>query len=144
MLIYDKVKRFDSITGKPTEKWTFKEIRCDYTGTVLENYYCAYNLDYGDQDQCFGAGDEEFKLGRDLKIDMFQFLSQTYYFSLDGAECAEFQMMEEAIKNCKNPKSEWYRCNTFDSICRRSRIKTARKLVEDNIIAPDQLELDHN
>lgn len=149
MIIYDKVKRFDSVTGKPIEKWTFKEIRCDYTGKVLDydNYYCAYNLDYGDQDSCFGASDEEFKLGKDFKIHMFPFLSQAYHFLTVGGtdnkeDCAEWQMMEEALKNCKKSNNEWFRCRTFDAICRAARCRTVRKLIEDKVITPEQLE-DH-
>ena len=147
MIIYDKVKRFDSITGKPIEKWVFKEIRCDFTGVVLDydNYYCTYDLNYGDMDPCFGSSGEEYKLGKDFHIDVFQFLSQTYHFLSvggvdDKASCAEWQMMEEALKNCTKKKSEWYRCYTFDSMCRHSRIRTASKLIEENTIIPNQLE----
>jgi hypothetical protein len=51
-------------------------------------------------------------------------------------------MMEEAIKNCRKVKSEWYRCYTFDAICRQARCRTARKLIENKEITPEQLE-DH-
>jgi len=149
MIIYEKVKRFDPITGKPTEKWGFKEIRCDYTGVVLdyENYYCTYNLDYGDQDPCLGSSGEEYQLRQDFNIDVFQFLSQTYHFlAVGGADdkesFAEWQMMEEALKHCKSRKNEWYRCFTFDAICRHARCRTARKLIQSKEITPEQLEGD--
>jgi hypothetical protein len=132
MNIYEKVKRFDPVTGKPIEKLAFKEIRCDYTGEVLEHdsYYWTYDLNYGDMDPCFGSSGDEYKLGKDFNIDMFPFLSQTYHFlSVAGTdqkeETAEWQMMEEALKNCRKEKSEWHRCYTFDAMCRTARVRTA-------------------
>jgi hypothetical protein len=148
MIIYDKVKRFNSITGKPTEEWAFKEIRCDFTGVVLgyENHYCAYDLNYQSQDPCFGSSGGAYQFGKDFNSDMFPFLSQTYHFSVGGSDTkedfAEWQMLEGAMKNCTNKKSEWYHCYTFDAICRQSRIKTAQKLIENNEIISEQLE-DH-
>ena len=148
MNIYEKVKRFDPITGQPTERYDFKEVRCDYTGEVIDydSYYCTYNLNYDGQDPCFGSGGEEYRLGKEAKIDVFQFMSQTYHFlSVGGSDAkediAEWQMMEEAMKNCRNSKSEWHRCFTFDSICRHARCRTAFKLIKDGIIKPEQLEL---
>lgn len=150
MIIYEKVKRFNSTTGEPFEKWGWKEVRCDYTGVVLEpeSYYCAYDLNYHEMDPCFGSGNGEHQLNLDFRIEVHSFLYQTYNFlSVGGTnnkeECAEWQMMEEALKNCTNPKSEWYRCYTFDAICRVTRVRTARKLIEDKVITPEQLEGDN-
>lgn len=150
MIIYDKVQRFDSVTGKPVEQWAFKEIRCDYTGKVLDynNFgpesFCTYNLNYGDHDPCFGAGGDEYKLGKDFGIEVFPFMSQEYHFYSSGGDAkedyAEWQMMEEALKNCKKEKGEWHRCYTFDAICRVARVRTARKLIEDKVITPEQLK----
>lgn len=153
MIIYDKVKRFDSVTGKPIERWIEKEIRCDYTGKVLgyndfgPESFCTYNLNYGDHDPCFGVPGEEYQLGKDFHIEVFPFLSQAYHFLTVGGtdnkeDCAEWQMMEEALKNCKKSNNEWFRCHTFDAICRAARCRTARKLIEDKVITPEQLE-DH-
>lgn len=154
MIIYDKVQRFDSVTGKPIERWVQKEVRCDYTGRVLDyndfgpESFCTYSLNYGDHDPCFGAGGEEYQLGKDFKIEVFPFMSQEYHF-YNGGGCsdakedyAEWQMMEEAIKNCHKEKTEWYRCYTFDSMCRTARVRTARKLIEEKVITPEQLEGD--
>jgi len=161
MIIYEKVKRFDPITGKPTEKWAQKELRCDYTGVVLDydnngpTSYCSYYLDYEDHDPCFGSSGAEYEFGKEFDIDMFHFLSKTYHFFQPGLhvpwEFAEFMMMKEAIENCENKKSAWYRCFTFDSICRQARINTARKLMDGrlpaktgkdglSIIKPEHLE----
>jgi hypothetical protein len=148
MIIYDKIKRYNPVTGEPTEKWVEKEIRCDFTGEVLDydNYYCAYNLDYGNQDPCLGSSGEEYELGKALDIYMFPFLVQTYHFISDGSDSkdgiAEWRMMEEALKNCKKKDSEWYRCYTFDSICRHARVRTAYRLIRENIITPEQLKSD--
>lgn len=146
MIIYEKVKRFNPVTGEPVEKWAAKEIRCDYTGEVLDydSYYCTYDLNYGDQDPCLGSDGPEYDLGKEFKIEMYSFLAQTYHFlSVGGTDSkedtAEWAMMEEALKNCTNPESEWYRCYTFDSICRHSRTRTARRLIEEKVITPEQL-----
>jgi len=150
MIIYDKVQRFHPVTGKPVEKWIQKEIRCDYTGLVLDyndngpESYCTYNLNYGDNDPCFGASGEEYKLGQDFKIEVFPFMSQEYHFYSNGGsdlkeDYAECLMMEEAMKNCNDPKSEWHRCYTFDAVCRQARVRTARKLIESKEITPEQL-----
>ena len=151
MIVYNKVKRFNSETGEPVERWVQKEIRCDYTGRVLEysdfgpESYCSYHLDYDNHDPCFGSGGDEYQLGKDFKIEVFPFMAQEYHFYSGGGsdtkeEYAEWQMMEEAIENCKNPKSEWHRCYTFDAICRQARCRTARKLIENKAITPEQLE----
>jgi hypothetical protein len=148
MIIYDKVKRFNSETGEPVERWVQKEVRCDYTGKVLDyndfgpESFCTYQLSYGDHDPCFGSSGDEYQLGKDFKIDIHAFMSQEYHFYSGVADTkdqyAEWQMMEEAMKDCRNPKSEWYRCYTFDAICRVARCRTARKLVDDKVITPEQ------
>lgn len=154
MIIYDKVQRFHPVTGKPVEKWIQKEIRCDYTGRVLDysdfgpESYCTYNLNYGDHDPCFGSSGDEYQLGKDFNIEVFPFLSQEYHFYSGGGsdtkdQYAEWQMMEEALKHCKDAKSEWYRAYTFDAICRTARVRTARRLIESKEITAEQLEADH-
>lgn len=156
MIIYDKVQRFHPVTGKPFDKWIQKEIRCDYTGRVLDygNFgpesFCTYNLNYGDHDPCFGASGDEYKLGKDFGIEVFPFMSQKYHFYSSSGDAkkdyAEWQMMEEVFAvrqggcNCRNEKSEWYRCYTFDAICRQARVRTARKLIESKEITPEQLQ----
>lgn len=152
MIIYDKVKRFDSETGEPIERWVQKEVRCDYTGKALDyndfgpESFCTYQLCYGDHDPCFGSSGDEYQLSKDFKIDIHAFMSQEYHFYSGGGadtkdQYAEWQMMEEAMKDCRNPKSEWYRCYTFDAICRVARCRTARKLVDDKAITPEQFEV---
>lgn len=148
MIIYDKVKRFNSETGEPVERWVQKEVRCDYTGKVLDyndfgpESFCTYQLSYGDHNPYFGSSGDEYQLGKDFNIDIHAFMSQEYHFYSGGADTkdqyAEWQMMEEAMKDCRNPKSEWYRCYTFDAICRVARCRTARKLVDDKVITPEQ------
>lgn len=144
MVIYDKVKRFNSVTGKPVEAWIEKEIRCDYTGELVDydNSYCVYHLDYNDQDPCFGSGGDEFKFGKDFEVEMHSFLSGTYHFKAEDGGFAERDMFEEVLKNCDKKKSEWHRCYTFDAICRYARIRTARRLIEKKIIKPEQLKGD--
>lgn len=148
MIIYEKVKRYDQITGKPKAIWGEKEIRCDYTGEILdcENMYCTYVLNYEGQDPCFGSGGDEYKLAQDFGLCAYTFFSETYHFlSVGGSdskdEVAEWQMIEEAMKNCKKKDSIWHRCYTFDAMCRTARARTARMLVENKIITKEQLEM---
>lgn len=145
MLIYGLTKRFNQLTGEPEHIKTLKEVRCDYTGLILDGFddqYCVYHLDYEDRDPCFGSGDEEFKFGEEFNINMFEFLSNPYHFYVLGGEdgCyAETQMMEKALANANKKKSEWHNCYTFDAMCRQARILTARKLINDGAITSDQL-----
>lgn len=154
MRIYEKVKRFDPVTGKPVEKWAFKEVRCDFTGEVLDydeygpESYCSYQLDYDGHDPCFGSSGDEYDLGEKHDIDMFQFLSAEYHFksvggSDDPEDFAEAMMMKEAVANCTKRKSEWFRCFTFDACCRTARTRTAKRLIEEKVITPDQLSADN-
>jgi hypothetical protein len=145
MKIYQKSKRFDEKTGKPKYIWIFKEIRCDYTGEILDGdvQYCNYVLSYEDRDSCFGADGEEFDFGERYKIDMHEFLSVEYHFFACPDEYAEAWMFQEASKNWNKKKNEWYRCYTFDAMCRHARIRTAERLIKEKTITLDQLYWNH-
>lgn len=146
MIIYKEVKRFDPVTGKPVTKKVRSELRCDFTGNILhdDDEYCRYNLDYQDQDPCFGSSGHEYQFGVKYEIDMYLFLSGTYCFasvpgssSVDGY--AEAMMMREALENYTNPDSDWHDCLTFDAMCRASRVRTAKQLIEEGEIKPQEL-----
>lgn len=145
MKIFGTAKRFNQITGEPEEVWVFKEVRCDFTGEVLDdNEYCRYGLNYENQDPCFGAGGEEYEFGQKYGIDIWEFLDYEYAFaSIGGSDepehYAESLMMNEAVGNFMDERTEWYRCFTFDAMCRHSRIRTAKRLIEEKIIEPQQL-----
>jgi hypothetical protein len=147
MKIYKQVQRFDPVTGKPIMRKSYAETRCDFTGQVLDggdDQYCSYPLNYEDYDPCFGADGEEYDFGQKHGIEMFEFLSGEYHFASvgggDGVEhYAEAQMMEEALKGATKKKSEWYRCFTFDSMCRHARIRTAQRLIDAGEIKPEDL-----
>ena len=95
--------------------------------------YCTYNLNYGDADQCYGANGKEYQLKDFKKIKVFEFMSQPYnFFQSDiTKKIAEWAMMKKAMKNCQKPDNEWYRCYTFDAICRQARVNTAFNLINE-------------
>lgn len=142
MIIYSLQKRFDVLTGLPvSDSKQYKETRCDYTGEVVmsndEHFddlvYCSYNLDYGDCDPCFGASGEEFEFGDKYNVSMYDFLNQQYHFLQEYLDyhdrLPEIDMMKEfSSLNL-----------TFHRMCRKARIRTATKLIEDKTITPDQL-----
>lgn len=146
MKVYEVATRYNQMTGKPYQVKVFKEIRCDYTGEVIEfeEHGCDYHLDYEDRDPCFGAGDEEYAFANKYMIDAFVFLSEPYHFRAEGggsdlAYSAEAIMMREVISKCKDKSSPWYNCYTFDAICRAARIATATRLLEEKVLVPEQL-----
>lgn len=143
MLIFNKVKKFNPDTGEPIDRWEPTEIRCDYTGELLDgNYYCSYQLSYNRQDPCYGSDGDEYKFWEEFQdVEMYTFLSETYHFASDAYSgyFAEKEMMEEALKNADIRGSIWENCYTFDAMCRVARIATAKKLIKDGIIITKQL-----
>lgn len=138
MKIYKQVKKFDPNTGKPLMKKVFQEYRCDYTGEVINTdesqLYCSYSLDYGDSDPCMGSDDDEYKLGEDNSIDVFEFLNSEYHFLQDYPDnFAEKAMMKEFGK-------KGGMC--FHEMCRAARTRTALRLIKEGVIVSDQLSSD--
>lgn len=133
MKIYEKVTKYRSDNGKPYSTWRFKEHRCDFTGEVIDedentSSYPNYNLDYEDQDPCFGSDGDEYQFGQTFKVDVYSFLSGTYHFlTTDKNACLD--MMQNLIS---------YKMD-FANMCRYSRIRAARKLIGDKVIEAEQL-----
>jgi hypothetical protein len=131
--IYEKVTKYRSDNGKPYSTWEFKEYRCDFTGAVISedentDSYPHYKLDYAEQDPCFGSGGDEYDFGKKFKINVYEFLSGTYHFiTIEQNAC--FDMMKHLID---------YKMD-FADMCRYSRIKTACKLIGDELIESEQL-----
>lgn len=133
MKIFEQVKRFDAHTGKPYFVKKFKEFRCDFSGEVidedLESYsYPSYNLEYGDQDPCFGSCGKEYEFGKTHDINMFEFLSDTYHFRNDTND----QCVAMMLKYHKSKMS-------FAEMCRTSRIEAAETLIKSGEITAEQL-----
>ena len=142
MKIYHQVTRYRSSTGKPYLRWEFKEIRCDFSGRVIDedlnsHSYPNYNLQYDDQDPCFGSGGDEYHFGQEYGVDMFEFLSGTYHFITgsynEDGEYVDYNACVEMMKSLINKNI------SFDAMCRASRIKTAIKLIKEGTILPEQL-----
>lgn len=152
MKIYKKVQVFDRKTGKPTEELEFDHYRCDYTGEILDVYegmYASYDLNYGDADPCFGSSSPEYDLQEEYGIDTFQFFYGTYHFkSIAGSNnkkgYSEALMMKEALDSANKKDSPWYRCFTFDAMCRVARCLTAKRLLAEKEIEPWQLGKDED
>lgn len=143
MIIYQSVKRFNILTGEPYLQKEFKEIRCDFTGEVIDEdlgySYCNYHLNYGNADPCFGSGEEEYDFCHKYDIDAFTFLSDTYHFIQDhsSGRCTETEMMIEHLKDVGE-----YDMPTFANMCRASRIETAQKLIDAGTIKASDLRGD--
>lgn len=143
MEIYKKEQRFNSRTGKPAGTIKVcKETRCDFSGRVVDGgerkdypaYYCKLVLDYENQDPCFGASGDEFRFGKDNNLNMFDFLSQPYVIFDDVAETGETEM-PAFLKSLADYES-------LDHALRTMRINTAKKLLADGIIKPEDLRYD--
>ena len=137
MEIYRVELRFDPKTGmKLGEVKVPSTIRCDFTGKDLGDgdlYYGHYQILYYSQDACYGASEEEFEFGKEFDVDMGDFLCKPYVFLND------WQTGENAEKNMltQMPADG---LETFSEACRYYRVLTARKLIEDGVITPDEIK----
>lgn len=152
MLIYGLRDRYDAMTGKKYQRWVNIEIRCDYTGEIINDenlddslLYCSYVLDYDSQeDPCFSAKEPVTGVN-----NIHELLAQPYHFrSFAGGhnikDFAECMMMEEAFENFNKKWSIFCDAFTFDAMCRISRVRTANRLIEKKIITPNQLFKNNN
>lgn len=145
MKIYKQVKKFHPDSGKAITKTVLNELRCDYTGNVIDieanQMYCSYELNYSDSDPCFGSGGDEYKFGQTHLINMFEFLSGSYHFLQDYERFLfpEKEMMRKYLKNLPELYLPEGMC--FHDMCRTVRVITASKLIEDGIITPAQLTI---
>lgn len=133
MHIYHQVTRYDSDSGAPILVWRLKEIRCDFTGEIIDDYNSnpCYELNYNGQNP-FGSIDGERIFGMKYSIPLNEFLSARYHFanSKDKNDACS-QMMRLLI-------NKEYICG-FGDMCRYSRIQTAIRLIDDGTITPEQL-----
>lgn len=127
MKIYHQTTRYHERTGKPYKVNVLKEIRCDFTGVVIqsESDALSYHMDYGDEDPCFGSDGDAFALGKEHGVNVYAFLSDAYHF--DEGACVS--MMEAEIASGLD----------FAQMCEKSRVATARSLIVKGIIKPEQL-----
>lgn len=137
MFIFDDITRYNPETGVPIKVRGIKEIRCDFTGKLIEEESSAhplYRFDYENEDPCFGSCSEEFAFGKEHNVDMYQFLSGQYhfYYDIDTCEDSSASMLESYFKD-NGPGC------SFADICRGYRLETARKLVSEKTIECSQL-----
>lgn len=140
MKIYQKTTKFNSNTGEPYSTWKFKELRCDFSGNVIDIdedgcSYPNYILQYEEEDPCFGSDGDEYDFGEKYDISMHEFLSDEYNFLFNSYN--GYNACNIMIKHYIND----YPSRDFDfaRMCRVSRIKTAIKLIEDGIVTAEQL-----
>ena len=136
MIVYKLEGRFDPITGKPVKgDWCFKEFRCDFSGRVIDedDIYATYRLNYNGQDDCFGASDDEFALGRDYNLDMHQLLSQEYMFCnpMEGEDDYEEMNFIREIARLGY--------STIEAGFRDMRVKTVRRLIKSGELSADEI-----
>lgn len=117
-----------------------KEYRCDYSGKVINMYfekpYVEYNCDYKTSDPCFGSYEDEYKLIKKYGMNIHKFLSQSYIFNNSGVINEEDNMINEILEMRK--KEETY-FPTLEAYFRFFKVRTARILIEDYNISPDNL-----
>lgn len=138
MKIYSEVTKFNTRTGKPYSSFEKKEVRCDFTGVVIDSDYASpyptYKLDYGDSDPCFASDGDAFEFGKIHGIDMYQLMSDEYVFD-NGDNGLKTDACALMIKKFSRGKGHM----TFADMCRYARLETAKKLIKDGIITADQL-----
>jgi len=134
MDIYEKKPQYDINSGKLC--WIERVrigSRCDYTGTSLggdytdpeEMPYPSYVLDYGNEDPMFGCVGEELEFFEEHSLEAHEFLSGPYEISYESC----LQLVKEAAEEGLD----------FASALRVSRIRTARKLLKEGTIKPENL-----
>lgn len=132
MNVYEIEQRFNRRTGKAegTDK-VWKERRCDFSGEVVADrdgdypkYACLINLDYEDQDSCMGSGGEEYDLHKKHGIDVYAFLNEPYAIHEDA--------MKDFLKSAAKQ-------GNLDYALRSARTATAKRLIEEGVIKPEQL-----
>lgn len=143
MKLYKDEPRFDRRSGKQngTERIWFAT-RCDFSGRLvstsedegLKAYYYEINVDHGDEDSCYGACGDEFQFGKDLKIDMYAFLSEPFVVYDDAgnrSDTGETEMPAflKALSNYED----------FDQALRLMRMATLKKLIESGEVKAEEL-----
>ena len=139
MKIYHQVQAFHQRTGESYKVTELKELRCDFTGAVIDpdegSPYPTYHLDYGDSDPCFGSDGDAFEFGKQHGINMYAFMSDEYIFDNGGNGLETDACALMLRKYCKGKNT-----STFADICRDARLATVKKLIADKVITPDQLQ----
>lgn len=139
MKIYHQVETFHPRTGLPSKVTELKELRCDFTGVVIDcdegSPYPTYHLDYGDSDPCFGSDGDAFEFGKQHGINMYAFMGDEYVFDNrgNGLETDACALMIREYASTTN-------VITFADMCGAARLATAIKLIADKVITSDQLQ----
>lgn len=141
MELYKDEPKFDPRTGKPDGTHRiWKETRCDFSGRVVRScedpnlcaYECRIDLDYEDQDPCFGSGGEEYAFGQKYKVDTYAFLNDGYVIYCNWEDDDYSATMKEFMKALKEHE-------TFAAALRSMRVATAIKLIESGEIKAEDL-----
>lgn len=120
---------YDPDTGEPTIERDGVEKRCDWSGEPWsqgnDRPHARYDLRYGCQDPCFGAGGVEYEFGQDFCVDMHTFLGGVK----PGNEYAfKWSYTQEAMQSFDpdHPSDE------FADYLRTCRVRAARDLLESD------------
>ncbi len=132
MMIYEKKTVQTIIDGDVADvsvKMIQKEIRCDFTGKVVEYGSVSYSIDWNEYDPCFGNLDGEDALMDLFGVDVRDLMSQEYtYYSNSDGHCESYNMFKEILKY-----------SSLEDTMRYFRAKAALKLINDGTIEPYQL-----
>jgi hypothetical protein len=134
MEIIKYVQKYDPETGEPTLERDGLQSRCDWSGepwnsgSLAEQPYARYILDYGNKDPCFGSsGEVEREFARDFGVRMNVFLGKGPY--------AIKQPYENTAMEAFTSSDDW----SFHWFLRRIRVSAARELIESGDIDPHQI-----
>jgi hypothetical protein len=137
MITYTYNKKYDEDTGEPCGVKVDEKIqRCDWSGEswdlIEKKPYAHYQFHYGGVDPCYGSGGGEYEFSEEFNVEMRTFLGSS---SLDGGSyIIRWDYQSEAIEEFKESDFE-----SFDGFFRHIRVRSARQLLEDNVIKPYQL-----
>lgn len=148
MYLYERVNRFNPVTGQPTEEWLISsKTVCDYTGEVMESDletgplvdlntgYCHDVEPMWDQDD--GRGWFE---GRGLSYESLMDL--TYHFKPAtqwGYADVSMFLAREWLDGMGDPDSVFHECLYLDEALRRARVRTVKRLLEDETLTHEAL-----
>lgn len=133
MIVYRTIKQFDSNTGKEIQsrRVPWFEI-CDFTGERIGEYENpnAYEIDYCDNDPCFGDGFGEewlYKMPEPYKHLHHELFSQRYYKFTTAEDGTEpfMDLIKAAKKEFDGP------IVALDQLLRWSRARMLKRVIEE-------------
>jgi hypothetical protein len=145
MIVYKTVDLFSQTDGKKmgSKKIVDHQI-CDFTGHVIDKYSNpnTYEINYNDNDPCFGDGygedwlykwNDEHQNGFDERIDAYDLFGQGSY--IFETQEGGVEVFADLLKAAKEEKLEIY---GLDQLLRWSRARMLKKVITMGIYTIEQ------